>query len=90
MRVRMAARAPPMVMAGRIEVGEGAGAGDGEPSELDGEEKNQDWAEREVGERQAEEADYAEQAVVPAVAALGGAHAGGDRQDDRYEQRCQR
>ena len=90
MRVRMAASAPPMVMAGSTRLANDAGAGDGQPSQLDGEEQNQDRAQREVGERQAEEADDAEQAVVPAIAALGGAHSRGDGEDDRDEQRRQR
>jgi hypothetical protein len=63
-----------MVMAGRTRLAK-------EPAP----ETDQDWAQGEVRERQAEEADYAEQAIVPAVAALGGAHAGRDRQNDRYE-----
>ena len=75
---------------GQDEVGERSGAGDGEPSEFDGEEQDEDGAEGEVGERQAEEADDGEQAVVPAIAAVGGADAGGDREAERDEQRRQR
>ncbi len=72
------------------QVGERARAGDGQPSQLDGEKQNQDGAECEIGERQSEQADDAEQAVVPAIASSGGAYAGGNRKQNGYQQRCQR
>src|SRR6202030_2013212 len=75
---------------GQHEVRERTGAGDREPAQLDGEEENQDGAEREVGERQTKEADYTEQPVGPAVAASGRAHSSGDRKNDGYEKRSQR
>jgi len=75
---------------GQHEIGERTRSGNGEPSQLDGEKKNQDWTQCEVGERQTEKANDAEQAVIPAVAALSGADAGGDRKNDGDEERCQR
>ena len=89
MRVRIAANAPPIVIAGRIRVIQAAGAGNRQPSQLDGEDQDQDWAQREVGERQAEEADHAERVVVPAIAPLRGAYTGGNRQHNGDEQRSQ-
>ena len=67
------------------EAGDAAGArsGDGQPAELDGEEEDEDGAEGEVGEREADERDDAEGAVLPAAAMEGGADAGGDG-----ERRC--
>ena len=75
---------------GENEVGERAGAGDGEPSELDGEEQDQDRAEREVGERQAEEADDGEQRGRPSDCGAGRSGLRRGSKDDRDEQRCQR
>ena len=42
------------------------------------------------GKREAEEADNRKQAIVPAVAAAGGADSGGDGEDDRDEEARQR
>src|ERR1035441_257462 len=70
-------------------MGEGSGAGEGEPSQFYGEEQNQDWSQGEVWERQAEEADHAQGAIVPLVAALGGADSGGDGEGNGYEQACE-
>ena len=85
MRVRIAASALPMVMAGRMRLANVPEPETGSHPSFTAKNKNQDWAEREVGERQAEEADDAEGAVVPAVAALGGADAGGDGEGDGDE-----
>jgi len=43
----------------------------------------------EVGNDRPKRPDYAEQAVVQRLAALGGAHAGGDGENEGYEERCQ-
>ena len=56
--------------------------GDGEPVETNGEEQNEDGSEGEVRERKAEKADEAEGAVVPAIAAGGRAHSGGNGEQD--------
>jgi hypothetical protein len=45
---------------------------------MDGEEQDEDRAEGEVGERESEETDEAEGAVIPSIAAGGGADTGGD------------
>ena len=65
----------------------GACSGDGEPAEVDGEEKDEDGAEGEVGEGEADEGDDAEGAVLPAVAMERGPDAGGDGDRDADEQR---
>ena len=71
---------------GENDVGEAAGAGDWEPSQLDGEQNNEDGAEGDVGKREAEEADYRDEAIVPSVAMLRGVDSGGDGERDGDEQ----
>ncbi len=65
----------------------GACCRDGQPAELDGEDEDEDGAESEVGEREADEGDDAEGAVLPAVAMERGADAGGDGGGDADEER---
>ncbi len=69
------------------EIRERAGPGYGQPSYFDCEDENENGAERKVGEREAEEADDGEQAIVPTVAAVGRTNAGRDRQNDGNEER---
>ena len=89
MRVRIAASAPPMVIAGKYQVREGARTRDRQPAQLDGKKQDQNRTQREVGERQTEQADHAEQAIVPAVASLRRAYTRRNRQQDRHHQCCQ-
>jgi len=73
MRVRIAARALPIVSAGNTRLANEPAPETGSHPQLDGKNQDQDGAEREVRERQAKQADDREQAVVPAIAAAGGA-----------------
>jgi len=75
---------------GKDQVGQAAGAGDWKPAEFDGEEQDQNWSEREVWEREAEEAHNRKQPIVPVIAASGGADSGGNREHDRDEEARQR
>src|SRR5712692_1004410 len=67
---------------------EAAGPGDGKPSQFDGKKQDEHRSQREVRERQAEQTDYADGAIVPAVSALGGADARRNRKQHRDHQRC--
>ncbi len=82
MRVRMAASEAPMVTAGRTRLRQLPRARDGKPVEANGEEQDEDGAEGEVREREAEQADEAEGAVIPSVAARGRAHSGRNGEQD--------
>ena len=90
MRVRMAAIALPMVTAGSTRLANDPAPETGSHPSLMAKSKNQNRPEREVGKRQAEQADDREQAVVPAVAAVRGTDSGGNGKNDRDEQRRQR
>ena len=89
MRVRIAASAPPMVIAGSTRWANAARTRDRQPAQLDGKKQDENGTQREIGERQTEQADHAEQAIVPAVAPLRRAHAGRNRKQDRHYQRRQ-
>src|ERR1700722_8876198 len=60
-------------------------ARDWQPSQENRKKQDENGAEREVGERQAEQADYAEQAVIPSVAPLRRAHSGRNREQHRNQ-----
>ena len=89
MRVRIAASAPPMVIAGSTRCAKTARTRDRQPAQLDGKKQDQDRAQGEVGKRQAEQADHAQQAIVPAVTPLRRAYARRNREQYRHQQRCQ-
>lgn len=64
------------------EVVEASCAGHGQPAEANCEEEDENGAEGKVGEGESEEADESEDAVVPAIAAPGGADPGGEGEKD--------
>src|SRR5579884_1817809 len=59
-------------------------SGDRQPSEIDGEEQNQNRPESKVWKREPQQRDEAEQAVVPAIAPQRRTNAGGDSQAKRH------
>ena len=62
-------------------------AGDGKPAEADGEDEDQDWAEREGWDAEAEKAGEADGVVLPAAAASGRKDSGGNG-EDQAEDEC--
>ena len=68
MRVRMAARAPPMVTAGRIKCCQEPDPDTGNQPSSNRKEKDENRPQREVRKRQSQQRDEAEGAVIPAIA----------------------
>src|ERR1700686_3880782 len=60
-----------------------------QPSQVNRKKQDKNGTESEVGERQAEQADHAEQAVIPAVAPLRRAHSGRNREQHSNQKRRQ-
>ncbi len=60
------------------QVGQRSRTGNRQQAEVDREKQNQDRPQSEIGKRQTQQADEAEPAVVPAIAAPCGANAGGN------------
>src|ERR1700693_2035985 len=62
---------------------------DWQPSQVNGKKQDENGTESEIGERQPEEADDAEQAVIPAVAPLRRTHSGRNREQHSNHKRRQ-
>jgi hypothetical protein len=64
--------------------------GDREPTERDGEDKDEDGTKREVGERETEERDHPEGAVLPAIAMKRGGDTCGNGSCNAYDESSER
>ncbi len=65
-------------------------SGDRKPAKRDGEDEDEDGAKREVRERETEERDHAEGAVLPAIAMKRGGNTCRDRSGDAYDESSER
>ena len=86
MRVRIAASAPPMVMAGRTRWAKLPEPETGSHPSLMRKSRIRIGPRAKFGNDKPEEADYAEQAVIPAIAALRGTNSGRNRQQNSNQQ----
>ena len=89
MRVRIAASAPPMVIAGSTRCAKLPEPETGSQPSLMAKSKMRMGPRAKLGNGQAEQADHAEQAIVPAIAPLRRTHAGRNREQHRHQQRRQ-